>query len=82
MCYTIYLLHNPALAMINNLTKGIAPTGSYAVNLIVQLMLATPLLLLPCAAYFVLIEKPCMRRDWPRRLVERFQSPRPVADPE
>ena len=76
MCYTIYLLHNPLLSVVVDLTKGIAPTGSYAVNLLLQLAVAAPLLLLPCAAFFALVEKPCMRRDWPRRLVELFQSPR------
>jgi peptidoglycan/LPS O-acetylase OafA/YrhL len=80
MCYSIYLLHNPALAMINSITKGIAPFGSYAANLLVQLALAAPLLLIASAGYFALIEKPCMRRDWPQRLFEWLLPSRPAAD--
>jgi len=81
MCYTIYLLHNPALGMILAATRGIAPTGWYAGDVLVQLALVAPLLLLPSALYFALIEKPCMRRDWPRRLMERLRTITPAAGP-
>ena len=72
MCYTIYLLHNPALNLILALTKGLAPSHSYAANLLLQLVVVTPLLLVPCALFFLFVEKPCMRRDWPRRLLARL----------
>ena len=81
MCYTIYLLHNPALNMILAGTARFSLTGVYGVDLLVQLVVVTPLLLVPSALYFALIEKPCMRRDWPRRLLERAQSLRPVLLP-
>ncbi len=74
MCYTIYLLHNPVLNVILSQTKGMAPTSWYAANLVLQLAVVGPLLLLPCGLYFVLVEKPCMRRDWPQRLRERVRS--------
>ena len=74
MCYTIYLLHNPILGAAVSLTKEVAPAGSYALNLAIQLCLTAPLVLLCSAAYFMLIEKPCMRRDWPSRLASRLQS--------
>jgi peptidoglycan/LPS O-acetylase OafA/YrhL len=78
MCYSIYLLHNPVLNTILARTKGLAPASSYAANLSLQLAVVTPLLLLPCALYFLCVEKPCMRRDWPRRLLDRI-SARPAA---
>jgi peptidoglycan/LPS O-acetylase OafA/YrhL len=74
MCYTIYLLHNPALGMILRLTAPLAMTGNYAADLLIQLVLVSPILVAVCAGFFVLIEQPCMRRDWPRRLLERLQS--------
>jgi peptidoglycan/LPS O-acetylase OafA/YrhL len=66
--------------MCYSITKGIAPFGSYAANLFVQLALAAPLLLIASAGYFALIEKPCMRRDWSRRLFEWLLPLRPAAD--
>ena len=82
MCYTIYLLHNPALAMILARTRGVATSGWYALDLLVQLALTAPLVLLPSCLYFALVERPCMRRDWPRRLLERIQSLRPAMTSE
>ena len=81
MCYTIYLFHNPALAMILGRTGDFAPSGFYPVDLLAQLAIATPLVLLPSAVYFVLVEKPCMRRDWPQRLLQRIQSMRAEITP-
>jgi len=26
-----------------------------------------------CGSYFILVEKPCMRRDWPRQFWSRMQ---------
>jgi peptidoglycan/LPS O-acetylase OafA/YrhL len=82
MCYSIYLLHNPALALLIDCTRSLAPFGLYGANLAVQLAICGPLLLIPCGAYFLFIEKPCMRKDWPRRLWRRLRefSPSVTAD--
>jgi peptidoglycan/LPS O-acetylase OafA/YrhL len=74
MCYTIYLLHNPVLGAILGLTGRFSPSSSYTVNLLAQAAIAVPLMLVPCAVYFLAIEKPCMRKDWPRRLLERARA--------
>jgi peptidoglycan/LPS O-acetylase OafA/YrhL len=73
MCYSIYLLHNPSLALLLDLTRSIAPFSWYGANLTLQLAITGPLLLIPCGAYFLLIEKPCMRKDWPRRVWQRLR---------
>jgi peptidoglycan/LPS O-acetylase OafA/YrhL len=73
MCYSIYLLHNPALALLLDRTRALAPFPWYGANLGLQLAITGPLLLIPCGAYFLLIEKPCMRKDWPRRLWQRLR---------
>ena len=78
MCYTIYLLHNPTLAILIDRTRSIAPTPWYGANLALQVAITLPALLIPCAAYFLLVEKPCMRRDWPRRLLDRLRPARPA----
>jgi peptidoglycan/LPS O-acetylase OafA/YrhL len=74
MCYTIYLFHNPLLGMILGLTGRLAPTGSYALNVLAQAAVAVPAMLVPCGIYFLAVEKPCMRKDWPRRLLDRLRA--------
>jgi peptidoglycan/LPS O-acetylase OafA/YrhL len=81
MCYTIYLLHNPTLAILVDRTRSIAPAPWYGANLSLQAAITVPALLIPCAVYFLLIEKPCMRRDWPRRLLNRWRPARPAMGP-
>jgi peptidoglycan/LPS O-acetylase OafA/YrhL len=74
MCYTIYLLHNPLLSLILPATVRLPHPGNSGLDLLVQIGIASLLLLIPSALYFAAIEKPCMRRDWPRRLLERSRS--------
>ncbi|HEX3746866.1 MAG TPA: acyltransferase [Bryobacteraceae bacterium] len=58
MCYTIYLLHYRLIPVV---TKRFT---SIPVKIAVYLVV----LALASSAYFLLIERPCMRKDWPRRL--------------
>jgi peptidoglycan/LPS O-acetylase OafA/YrhL len=76
MCYSIYLLHNHVMAPLITGTRSFAPTGIYAIDLLVQFAIVGPITLIPCAVYFLLIEKPCMRRDWPQRLWQRLSGHR------
>jgi peptidoglycan/LPS O-acetylase OafA/YrhL len=69
MCYSIYLLHNPLLGAVLTVTSRLAPTGRWALDVLVQLALTLPAVLVPAGLYFVLVERPCMQRDWPRRLL-------------
>jgi len=74
MCYTVYLLHNPLLGAMLTATRRLVPTGSYTANLLLQLALAVPAILVPSGIYFLLVEKPCMRKDWPQRLAARVRA--------
>jgi peptidoglycan/LPS O-acetylase OafA/YrhL len=68
MCYSIYLIHYEVISAAGRFTKVIAPNVPYWVYLGVQLVLVGSAVVAICALYFILIEKPCMRRDWPQRL--------------
>ena len=68
MCYSIYLLHNYAIAALGLLTERFTQAGPFALRLLVQFCLMTPLVLICCALYFRLVERPCMRPDWYIRL--------------
>ena len=64
MCYSIYLLHYPLIALFVKFTSSIIVTDSYIINYFVQFLIIVPILLFVSSIFFVLIEKPCMKRDW------------------
>ncbi len=65
MCYTIYLIHLPMEEGIVRLTKNIHVTDYLSVNLLIQLLIALPIILITSAVMFLLFEKPFMNKDWP-----------------
>jgi len=68
MCYSIYLLHYEVISAVGRLTRRLGETTPYWIYLSVQLVLVGAAIVVICGVYFVTIEKPCMRRDWPQRL--------------
>jgi peptidoglycan/LPS O-acetylase OafA/YrhL len=74
MCYSIYLIHYEVISAVGRLTKRIAESYPYWLYLLVQLALIGASILVVCGFYFVLLEKPCMRRDWPRRVWSYLQG--------
>lgn len=58
MCYTIYLVHYPVLSLVGHLTKK--PVW---IALISFISIAAASLI-----FFVLIERPCMNKNWPHDL--------------
>jgi peptidoglycan/LPS O-acetylase OafA/YrhL len=83
MCYTIYLLHLPVMSGAYTLTRRWVTPDSYLQTLCVQAALVLPLLLAVSVVFYVLVERPCMDREWPSRLRGwlRGQTP-PVTPPE
>ena len=67
MCYSIYLIHYEVVSAVGRFTKGIAAGIPYWMYLLSQFLLVGTAVVLICGLYFVLLEKPCMRRDWPQR---------------
>ena len=40
-------------------------------HLLIQLVLVGPVIVLICGLYFIVLERPCMRGDWPKQLRNR-----------
>ena len=75
MCYSIYLLHYALIAFIAGFTRNVFLTDmNYSVNFIIQFIIVIPVVLMISAGYFVLIERPCMDKNWPARLVLWFKG--------
>jgi len=69
MCYSIYLLHYGIMVSLTPILKrvGLESLPPWAATLGASALLA--MVILPiCAGFFLIIEKPCMSRDWPQRV--------------
>jgi peptidoglycan/LPS O-acetylase OafA/YrhL len=73
MCYSIYLLHYEVISAVGRVTRGLGESAPYWIYLSLQFALIGSAIVVMCGVYFVAIEKPCMRRDWPQRLWEHGQ---------
>jgi peptidoglycan/LPS O-acetylase OafA/YrhL len=73
MCYSIYLYHGLMLDPLNRATRSLylhnLPLWA---NLPILFALHAAVVLAFCIVMFKLIERPCMKRDWPTRLWRRF----------
>jgi peptidoglycan/LPS O-acetylase OafA/YrhL len=77
MCYSIYLLHTALISPAVHIAQKFVIPGFFTTTFILQCVLCLPVVLVPATAYFLLIEKPCMRRDWPQRLLHTINSALP-----
>ena len=68
MCYSIYLLHYPIINFAYSRSKALVFTNNFKVNLLAQILIIVPVVLVVSGIFFLLVEKPCMKKDWPRRL--------------
>ncbi len=64
MCYTIYLMHLPLLEGIFKLTSKLVLTHYYAINLILQAIIALPIIGLCSVIFYWAFEKPFMKNGW------------------
>lgn len=69
MCYTIYMYHWFMISGIIRLTIGLE-THIVWLDLLVQFLLMTPIIILVCSLLFLLFERPFMRRDWFNKVLE------------
>jgi peptidoglycan/LPS O-acetylase OafA/YrhL len=68
MCYTIYLWHIPVLWVCQKASAVIPRSSHFAIELGWRGVVFGTATLLVCGVLFVLVERPCMRAGWPRRL--------------
>lgn len=68
MCYTIYLIHYQIISFVGRFTCDWALGQTFFVNLLWQTVVIGSATVAISATFFLLVEKPCMRPDWPRRL--------------
>jgi peptidoglycan/LPS O-acetylase OafA/YrhL len=71
MCYTIYLYHALLISAIYRATSSLH-TKIIWLDLLVQVLVTVPVVLLVSSVLFRLFERPFMRADWPARAAAFF----------
>ncbi|KAA8482799.1 peptidoglycan/LPS O-acetylase OafA/YrhL [Arcticibacter tournemirensis] len=74
MCYSIYLLHNPIIWSIDNLPFSRKFTDIYLVDWSIHFLFISFLVLAISGTFFILIEKPCMNRNWTANATRRIKG--------
>lgn len=72
MCYTVYLIHFPLLVLFARFAKRIYVTDQFLPNYLLHFILVIIPILIFSAAFYLLIEKPCMNPNWPSDLRKRL----------
>jgi peptidoglycan/LPS O-acetylase OafA/YrhL len=74
MCYSIYLLHYGIMIAISaKLGPRLVVDGPLWLTSAIFLMTIAPLSVLPCIVFYLLVERPCMRRGWHREVAGRLR---------
>jgi peptidoglycan/LPS O-acetylase OafA/YrhL len=69
MCYSIYLLHYAFFHFLIPITSKISLNKGYVVDYLLQILIAVPMMLCVSIIFYVLIERPCMDKEWPHKLL-------------
>ncbi len=72
MCYSLYLFHLLVISSVAKVSKPWHLGESLSAYLFLQACVILPVVLAVCGMYFLLIERPCMDRDWPRKAKDRL----------
>jgi len=72
-CYSIYLLHGRLISIPIELLKHYVHTGSYALDLLVLFVIIAPITVVGSLVFYMLIERPCMDKNWPSKLLAYIQ---------
>jgi peptidoglycan/LPS O-acetylase OafA/YrhL len=77
MCYSIYLLHARILSLLLHKCFGtLELTGNFTADLSILILVAFPIVIGLSSVFFLLIEKPCMKPNWPSLLLQWFKASR------
>ena len=74
MCYSFYLIHMLVISVAFKATRHLLRFDDLLLNYAIQFV-ALSLCIYPiCTLFFVLIERPCMERNWPQKLWSRLRG--------
>ena len=71
MCYSIYLLHYPIISMFGNPLLKYSFSKYSFINITIYSILLITVIMVISSLFFLFIERPCMDKDWFRKLINR-----------
>jgi peptidoglycan/LPS O-acetylase OafA/YrhL len=74
MCYSVYLFHVLVISAVRLVSRPLHIGQNFWAYYCLQAMLILPLVLVCCGTFFLVIERPCMDREWPRKLWQSWQE--------
>jgi peptidoglycan/LPS O-acetylase OafA/YrhL len=80
MCYTIYMYHMVMISLLVRVT-GSLRTHYFGLDLLIQYVLLSSIIIVVCSVPFALLERPFMRRDWPARVWAALRNRQRVVAP-
>jgi peptidoglycan/LPS O-acetylase OafA/YrhL len=69
MCYSIYLWHYIVISAIGNESILMVKSHNYIIALLSQCLILIPGVLIYSIFFYLLIERPCMDKNWPVKLI-------------
>lgn len=72
MCYSIYLLHYAFFHFLVPYTSKIQLGMGYKIDYLLEIIIVVPIMLIVTTVFYLLVERPCMDKDWPKRLKTRL----------
>lgn len=67
MCYSIYLLHYAFFVTVTPFTATWTKSLPYQQGLWLQILILLPVMLVFASIFYLLVEKPCMDKNWPTK---------------
>ena len=74
MCYSIYMLHSPIIYVFGKYIVMFSFSKYALLNFSIYLILLLTVILFISAIFFQLVERPCMQRDWHKKLFNRLKN--------
>lgn len=74
MCYTIYLIHYPLISLAGNILIKVSFSPYSYINIGIVLLILVLLILVCSAIFYLLIERPCMDKEWTKKLAAKFRG--------
>jgi peptidoglycan/LPS O-acetylase OafA/YrhL len=74
MCYSIYMLHSPIIYVFGKYIVKFNFSKYAVLNFSIYLILLLTVILVISAIFFQLIERPCMERDWHKKLFNKLKK--------
>jgi peptidoglycan/LPS O-acetylase OafA/YrhL len=74
MCYSFYLMHMLVISTVFKVTqRWIVPT-SFTLSYMIQIVVLGMCVYAFCTTYYIIIERPCMDQQWPRKVLAKLSA--------